>query len=92
MEQKIRLHYIFYGRVQGVGFRYRAFSKAQQFGISGWVCNRADGTVEMEAQGEEADIDALIVSLHQASHIRIEDMKVKRLALKSGERGFRMRN
>lgn len=92
MQQNIRLHYIFYGRVQGVGFRYRAFAKAQELGITGWVCNMIDGTVEMEAQGNEEDIDALIMSLHAASHIRIEDMDIKKIPLKSGEKRFRMLN
>lgn len=34
---KIRKHIIFYGRVQGVGFRYYAVQKANQLGLTGWV-------------------------------------------------------
>ena len=53
MQTKIRKHIVFYGRVQGVGFRYYAVNKANQLGLTGWVKNLPDGTVEMEVQGEE---------------------------------------
>ena len=54
---KIRKHIIFYGRVQGVGFRYYAVQKANQLGLTGWVKNLYDGSVEMEVEGEEPLID-----------------------------------
>ncbi|TWU77085.1 hypothetical protein ED733_008102 [Metarhizium rileyi] len=41
------------GVVQGVGFRYFARQKAQEYGITGWCRNTADNKVEGEAQGEE---------------------------------------
>ena len=47
--EKIRRHIIFYGYVQGVGFRYRASYIANRFGVTGWVKNCIDGSVEMEA-------------------------------------------
>ena len=47
-----RRHYRFYGRVQGVGFRYRAQYTASHLGLTGWVANLWDGSVEMEAQGD----------------------------------------
>ena len=43
--------YIVHGRVQGVGFRYFAARAAQDLGLSGYVRNRADGTVEVCACG-----------------------------------------
>ncbi len=58
---KIRKHIIFYGRVQGVGFRYYAVQKANQLGLTGWVKNLYDGSVEMEVEGEEPLIDQLII-------------------------------
>ena len=52
----VRKHILVYGRVQGVGFRYRASHAARSFGLTGWVRNNPDGTVEMELQGEDIDI------------------------------------
>ncbi len=65
MDRIIRKHFIFSGRVQGVGFRYRACYGARQRGLTGWVCNLGNGTVEMEAQGKEDEINALVWSLDQ---------------------------
>jgi acylphosphatase len=48
------------GRVQGVGYRMWAERTAVQLGISGWVRNRSDGTVELLATGSEGAIAALI--------------------------------
>ncbi|MDR2397288.1 MAG: acylphosphatase [Spirochaetaceae bacterium] len=39
------------GRVQGVGFRYLAAQEARRLGLSGWVRNRSDGTVEVWSEG-----------------------------------------
>lgn len=87
MKLRVRKHIDFYGRVQGVGFRYYAVQKAEQLGLAGWVRNRYDGSVEMEVEGAEADIDQLILFLQNRTYIWIEDMKVKSMALQ-GEYGF----
>ena len=52
MSEMIRKHILFYGRVQGVGFRYHATYKASLLGLTGWVRNLEDGSVEMEVQGD----------------------------------------
>ena len=46
----VRRHMRFTGRVQGVGFRYRAKYAANGMGITGWAKNEWDGSVEMERQ------------------------------------------
>lgn len=51
---------VIHGRVQGVGFRYAMLDAAAGFGVSGWVRNRRDGTVEARVQGEHAQVDAVI--------------------------------
>ncbi len=56
-------HVIFSGRVQGVGFRFTARDRARSLGIVGWVKNLPDGSVEMLAEGEEADLVELLAQL-----------------------------
>lgn len=54
------------GRVQGIGFRYWAVKTVAEIGgISGWVHNAADGSVEIMMSGEEAKIDKMIVACHK---------------------------
>lgn len=48
------------GRVQGVSFRDWTQREARRLGVSGWVRNRDDGTVELVASGEEDAVDALL--------------------------------
>lgn len=48
------------GRVQGVGFRYSAMSAANENGISGFVRNEPDGSVYMEAEGNQDDLDRFL--------------------------------
>lgn len=48
------------GRVQGVGYRYALRDEAERRGITGWVRNRADGSVEALLCGDERSLDALI--------------------------------
>lgn len=48
------------GRVQGVGFRNSTRRKARQLGLTGWVKNLADGSVEVLAEGNKEDLEDLI--------------------------------
>lgn len=81
MQTKIRKHIVFYGRVQGVGFRYYAVNKANQLGLTGWVKNLPDGTVEMEVQGEKPFIDQLIIFLQNRTYIWIEKLDARSIPL-----------
>ena len=54
-----RLHAVVHGSVQGVGFRYFLMRKAQQLGLSGWVRNDDDGTVELVAEGGRRELEEL---------------------------------
>ncbi len=90
MEEKVREHIIFYGTVQGVGFRYYSVYKARQLGLTGWVRNLYDETVEMEVQGDETDIGRLLEFLDRQRHIHIQRMEIRLLPLRD-ERDFRER-
>jgi acylphosphatase len=55
-----RVHLIVSGAVQGVGFRMFIDRKAKELKLCGWVKNRIDGTVEIDAQGSETAIEELL--------------------------------
>ena len=74
---KTRIHYIFSGRVQGVGFRWRMYYAAHTYSVTGWVRNLFDGTVEAELEGELADISAVLRSVNDSYYISIDDMQSK---------------
>ncbi len=87
----IRKRIRFYGRVQGVGFRYTAGRAAREQNLTGWVRNERDGSVSMEVQGEEASISRMLARIGGDSYIRIERMDSDIIPLLSEERGFRVR-
>jgi acylphosphatase len=49
-----------YGRVQQVGFRYFVFKLAAEVGVTGFVKNQADGSVYVEAEGEDHLVDVFV--------------------------------
>lgn len=61
----IRLHAVIHGTVQGVNFRATTQREAAQRGITGWVKNNWDGTVETIAEGPRDEIEAFERWLHQ---------------------------
>ena len=77
----LRKHILFYGRVQGVGFRFYSVSKARQLGLTGWVRNLYDGSVEMEVQGTEAEIDNLLEFLGKQRYISIDHVETREIPL-----------
>jgi acylphosphatase len=56
----IRKHVIVEGSVQGVGFRWSARQTAHTIGVAGFARNRADGTVEVEIEGEPEKVDRML--------------------------------
>lgn len=89
-EQIIRRHYVFYGRVQGVGFRYHAQYAANQLRLAGWVHNCYDGSVEMELQGTLGQQEKVLEMLFNARFVSIDSMDCKEIPLEE-ESGFRVR-
>ena len=56
----IAQHLVIRGRVQGVGYRYTMTRTAEALGVTGWVRNRRDGTVEAVVQGDEDLVERLV--------------------------------
>ncbi|MBR3296420.1 MAG: acylphosphatase [Firmicutes bacterium] len=84
----IRRHIVFYGWVQGVGFRWRARNAAQAVGATGWVRNENDGSVTMEIQGTEEQIDRVILAIEEGRWVRIENMESRQIPVDPEERSF----
>ena len=63
--ERIRLHAIVAGHVQGVCFRAFVERNAWQLGVTGWVRNRWDGTVEVIAEGKRTSLDHLLTALRR---------------------------
>lgn len=55
-----RIHVLIHGRVQGVFFRASVVERALALGLTGWVRNRRDDSVECVAEGERPALDALL--------------------------------
>jgi len=75
MIKSIRIN--IYGKVQGVGFRYSALQKANEMGIYGFVKNRTDGSVYIEADGETEILEQFILWLKKGpSWSRVDEIRV----------------
>jgi acylphosphatase len=77
MKDKTRAHAIISGRVQGVFFRMETMRAAQRIGVSGWVRNLRDGTVEAVFEGDKTRVDAIIQWCKEGPpHAHVTDVKV----------------
>ena len=81
---KVRKHFIIKGSVQGVGFRYRACHAAEYFGVTGWVRNLYDGSVEMEAEGTPEDIQSMFEAIERGTFIHIDQIEEVEIPLQNG--------
>jgi len=79
------------GIVQGVGFRYFVIRNAERLNLKGYVRNRPDGDVEVEAEGDDAALQSLIDELHRGPHLaRVDDVQVKWFKDEKGYKEFRL--
>jgi acylphosphatase len=87
-----RLRVTVQGLVQGVGFRYAVLSEAKGLGLTGFVENRADGSVHVEAEGPPEQLDRLEDFLRGGPRVaRVDDMASERLEASGEFDGFSWR-
>ncbi len=69
--QPVCVTVLFRGHVQGVGFRYTTERIARGFAVTGYVRNLADGRVEVQAEGEPAEVNGFIkeIETYMKNHI-----------------------
>ena len=60
---KVRTQTTYYGRVQGVGFRWQVCRAVEPFEVTGFVRNKSDGSVETLLEGETKVIDMALATL-----------------------------
>lgn len=79
------------GTVQGVGFRWAAREQAQSIGVAGWARNRADGSVEVEVEGDPERVERMLAWLREGPPGSAVDGVEVSEAAPDGDDGFRIR-
>jgi acylphosphatase len=87
-----RVRAVVQGRVQGVGFRYFTRAKADHYGLSGWVRNQPDNTVEFEAQGESAAVESFLADMKKGPPLsHVSEITATEMPVEELEQGFEIR-
>jgi acylphosphatase len=92
MGDVVRRRIVVRGEVQGVFFRDSTQKEAESRGVSGWVRNREDGTVEAVFEGPAEAVEAMIEWCRSGpSRAEVEDMDVSLEGQPDGLEGFEVR-
>ena len=90
--EKQRAHLKITGRVQGVGFRNSTRRKARKLGVTGWVKNLTDGSVEAVCEGNKEDVEDLIDWAKSGPRLAgVSDIEVERTSYKGEFEEFSIR-
>lgn len=87
----IRSRFLVHGRVQGVGFRFATEAEASRLGLAGHARNLPDGTVEVEAEGDESAVGRLAEFLAEGPRGARVDSVDREPMTPTGGTGFRIR-
>jgi len=85
-----RIHVVVRGRVQGVFFRASTAETAGRLGVTGWVRNLSDGGVELEAEGTDEALEALLAFCWKGPERALVDEVVVAHPPLQGDAGFRV--
>jgi acylphosphatase len=80
-----------FGRVQGVGFRFYTQKEALRLKINGFVRNMPDGSVYIEAEGEETDLESFVRWCEKGPDWARVDKVQKQYTNKLAYKGFQIR-
>jgi len=83
--------YLVRGRVQGVGYRYFVLRQADALGLTGYARNRADGTVEVIAEGSDEALGDLEARLGEGPAFAEVDGVAREAIDPRGDSGFHVR-
>lgn len=87
-----RIYAVVEGQVQGVGFRWFVQSLANSLHLTGWIRNMENGMVEMELQGETANLHQLLSRVRTGDRfIQVENISCKTIATNLKEKRFTVR-
>jgi acylphosphatase len=91
-QSRARVHLTIRGRVQGVYFRASAAYEAQNLGLTGWVRNCLDGSVEAVAEGDKNSVENLVAwCRHGPRGAKVESVEVEWLAFRREFQDFRIK-
>jgi len=88
----MRVQVRFEGRVQGVGFRATAAECAHPLPLTGFVRNKPDGSVLLEAQGDEEEIDLFLLRISERMGCNITSADRTDLPERADEEQFTIRS
>ena len=92
VNQRMQLHVLISGKVQGVGFRNFTQRNAQQLGINGYAKNLPNGQVEVVAEGDKAQLDALVALLRKGPrYARVDSLEIDERAFTAEYKTFSIR-
>ncbi len=87
-----RKHAKVHGQVQGVGFRYFTERTASSLGVTGWVRNVPDGTVEIEAQADQDTLTRFFEKVRKGPTFSdVTDLEMNQLDPAAEEAGFQIK-
>ena len=89
--ERSAVHLVVVGRVQGVAFRAYAVDEATRLGLTGWVRNRMDGTVEARAEGRPEAVEAFVAwCRHGPPLAEVDELRVTEVPPTGVDRGFQI--